>query len=457
MLDLKKVNESKLFDFWKNLCLSLLVVIGVLLLSQLLPYYFSPIIALIGAAVFYTILFNVKVRNESACMVIPYSLFYGMILYSFTLIMINVLYIWGMIELPKELTFFQPPYIPALILNPVCAITLFIIFLRKNSLTLCIDCKFSRGMSMERGTLGTILHRESQFLINNLLILFTVLSILSWVYYFTLYDRTADLNSRDFYIFFWMNLAAFIFDLLYLAARYYNIYLDLKENDEIITEQELNDMSVKTYLRFYVICGNSIYLDRHIVDPKAPYREVIDTPFVTKRNVNGITNAEVNQIISRMTEIDNGMLRFFFGRRNPDLKKHVLIRYFYFLKGEPADYPEMKLKGEWMDFDRVKSIYSRNASLMSNTLLSDLSRMTTVVLTQKIFDEKGFRKVKIKSYQPTYNLQEIRDNDYDFQSDKWLRIAMFNSDSKGFFMHRVWRKMVKQPSEPELNRLNQSN
>lgn len=451
MQDLIKVNGSKFLDFWKNLMYSLLVVMAVLFLSKLLPYYFSPIVALIGAAVLYTILFNGKLKSEYSCMIMPYSLFYCMILYSFVLLAMNVLYIWGMIELPKELTFFTPPYIPALILDPVCAVTLGIVLLRKNSLALCVDCRFDKGSSMERGQLGTILHYESGLLLKNLFILFVLLSIVVWGYYLTLYDRSADINARDTYIFTWINLVTMILYLLFFAARYYNIYLDLKESGNIITEQELNDMSVKTYLRFYVICGNSMYLSNNIVDPKASYREVIDTPFVTKRNVNGITNPEVERIVHRLTDVDNGKLRFFFGRRNPDLRKHILLRYFYFLQGKPEDYSQLNLVGEWMDFDRIKSIYSKNASLMSTTLLADISRMTTVVLTQKLFDERGFRKVKIKSYQPGYSLEEVRDNDYDFQSDKWIKIAMFNSDSKGFFMRRLWKKMVFKDKNNSLN------
>lgn len=72
-------------------------------------------------------------------------------------------------------------------------------------------------------------------------------------------------------------------DVLYFVSRYYNLYLDMKENNEIITPEELNDMTAKTYLRYYVVCGNNIYVDSHAIDPKAVYKEVIDTPFL--RNV----------------------------------------------------------------------------------------------------------------------------------------------------------------------------
>lgn len=451
MKDLDKINSSRLFSFWKNLSLGLLIVLVSMFIAQVLPYYFSPIITLIGAAVLYTMLYNGRIESNPSCMLVVYALFYSMITYAFITIVINILYIWGIFSLPKELTFFSPPYIPSLMYNPICCLVIGFMLIRGNSMNLCNDCKFKNGLSIDRGRFGQLLHKENKVQLFNLFCLFLVMSVIVWVYYFTYYDKSADVNSRDKYIMLWLNLLCIVIDELYFALRYYSIYLDLKEEGNIITEQELSDMTTKTYLRFYVICGNSIYVNTKIMDPRMPYREIIDTPFVTKRNVNGITTAEVNGIISSMIKIP-GHMRFFFGRKNPDLEKHSLLRYFYFLDGTPEDYPEVRLAGEWMDFNRIKNIYNSSPTLMSSTFLGDMSRMATIVLTQKIFDDRGFRKIKVKSYQPTFTLEEIRQNDYDFQDDKWIRVSMFNSDTKGFHMRRLMRKFSKQKQETPWRR-----
>lgn len=429
----------------------MLIVLVSMFIAQVLPYYFSPIITLIGAAVLYTMLYNGRIESNPSCMLVVYALFYSMITYAFITIVINILYIWGIVSLPKELTFFSPPYIPSLMYNPICCLVIGFMLIRGNSMNLCNDCKFKNGLSIDRGRFGQFLHKENKVQLFNLFCLFLVMSVIVWVYYFTYYDKSADVNSRDKYIMLWLNLLCIVIDELYFALRYYSIYLDLKEEGNIITEQELSDMTTKTYLRFYVICGNSIYVNTKIMDPRMPYREIIDTPFVTKRNVNGITTAEVNGIISSMIKIP-GHLRFFFGRKNPDLEKHSLLRYFYFLDGTPEDYPEVRLAGEWMDFNRIKNIYNSSPTLMSSTFLGDMSRMATIVLTQKIFDDRGFRKIKVKSYQPTFTLEEIRQNDYDFQDDKWIRVSMFNSDTKGFHMRRLMRKFSKQKQETPWRR-----
>ena len=109
MQDLEKVSSLQLYSFWKNLSVGLLSIVGVIALSIILPFFFSPIIAILAAALLYTILYNNKLKIESQCMVVIYSLFYCLISYSFISIVLNVLDIWGIISLPKELSFFAYP------------------------------------------------------------------------------------------------------------------------------------------------------------------------------------------------------------------------------------------------------------------------------------------------------------------------------------------------------------
>lgn len=451
MKDLEKVNGAQLISFWKNISVGILVLILTLVFSRIFPFYFSPIIGLLAAAFLYTILYNNKVSRTSSCMVVPYAMFYCIIVYAFVSIILNVLDIWDFIRMPKEFSFFNDPYIPVLILDPICFFILLIIYIRRNRLAICIDCKISKGLSIERGKLGEILNVETRLQLLNLIWIFGLLSAVTWIYYAYFYFKGANVNNRDWYIFVWSNVIIFIIDEIYFASRYYNIYLDLKENGEIITEEELSDMTTKTYLRFYLICGNKIYLNTHVADPYVKGKFVTDTPFVTKRNVNGITISDVNGIIRRMTGYNTGELRFFYGRKSQDITKHRILRYFYFLDGKPEDYPELEIEGEWIDFDTLKFVYQKHPKSMSMIFLTDLSRMATIILTQKIFDENGYRKLRVKSYRPTFDLVEVRDKEYDFQDDKWLRIAMFNSDLRGFHIRKWFDKFRRNSRRNDTN------
>ena len=438
MEDLTKVNSLQLYRFWKNLSIGLLSLIAMLAISRILPFYASPIVAFLCSALLYTLIYNNRISSDGNCVIVLYSLLYCVINYTIATVMLSVLEIWNIVSLPDEFLFLNDPYIPSLLLCPICFLTLIVLYIRRNSLSFCQSCKLKTGGLYERGRNGQIFRYESFYQIKNLIYLFGSLSVLIWSYYQFVFIKLA-LNSRDWYVFTWLSIIAFIIDEIYFIYRYYNLYLDLKENDEIITEEELLDMTAKTYLRYYVICDNKIFLDPHTITPQQTYKEVLDTPFITKRAVNGIPLPEVLSIIQRLTGVKDGELRFFYGRKSPDLKNHSLLRYFYFLDGKPEDYPELPLDGEWVDFDDVKRMYTHTPGKFSPRAISDLSRLATIILTEKIFTEDGKRKSKIKSYSPTFNLRDVRASQLDFQDDKWVRISMFNSDTPFYKIKKLFK------------------
>ena len=180
----------------------------------------------------------------------------------------------------------------------------------------CKDCNLSTSNNSAQNRIGIIFEYESYLQLRNMMLLFGLLSVTIWIYFLVFYIKI-NANARDWYLFTWLTVIAFLLDEVYFLFRYYNLYLDLKENDEIISEQEIDDMGAQTYVRYYVICENNIYVDSHAVEDYSAYKEVIDTPFQTKRSVNGMTADEVKRIITQMTGIVDGELRFFSDARIP--------------------------------------------------------------------------------------------------------------------------------------------
>lgn len=442
MDDLRRVNSLQLYAFWKSLSIGLLVIIALIAVSHALPFYAAPILSLLAVAFFYAMIYTQRVSGDGQCNVVIYALLNSTIAYTFITIILNILDIWHVVVLPREILFMNDPYIPSLLMNPIACVSMFVVYLRRNKLYLCSKCKLKANGLYQNGRTGSIFRYESAYQLKNLTVLFGVLSVLIWTYYLCIYNKLS-VNQRDWYIFTWITIIAFVMDEVYFVYRYYNLYLDLKENDEIISQDELNDMTAKTYLRYYVICDNYVYLDPHTIDPAVDYREVIDTPFVTKRSVNGIPLPEVRTIIKRLTDVGDGDLRFYYGRKTPDLKNHSVLRYFYFLPGKPEDYKDMPVKGEWMDFEDVKRIYTRTPGRFSAMAVGDLSRLATIILTEKIFNENGKRKTKIKSYNPSFNLIDVKNSQLDFQDDKWVKISMFNSDTPFYSIKKLFKAKAK--------------
>ncbi len=439
MEDRKKVSSFQLYMLWKNLAVALAIMIGVVVFTRWLPFFLAPAVALLGAVMLYTQLYNNRARGEQSCMIMTLTIFYCLVVYTFVSIIVNVLYAWGLIMVPGEFIFLNHPYLPNLYLMPISFVIALVMYLRRGHLNLCQECNSKYGSTVERGVYGSILKHETAFQLKNLMFLFGTVAIILWVYYLREYV-SINQNDRDWYVFAWISIIAFFLDELYFAARYYNLYLDLKESDEIITPEELRDMTAKTYLRLYVICGNKVYVDDHSTDPTMPFREVMDTPFETRRTVNGIPASEVKNVARKMTGRD-GELRFFFGRKLASLANHSILRYFYFLDDSEGCPLKLNSEGRWMDFDEIKKLYAATPGDVSNIFISDLTRLVTIVLTEKTYDEHGNRKSRLKSYKPTFSLKDVQDCDIDFQDDKWLKVASFNAGTP-FFHLKKWLKTL---------------
>ncbi len=439
MEEFRKINSMQLYYLWRNLAVALMCIGLVMCGSHMVPYYMAPVVSLILSAMLYTMLWNNSVNGERGCMVVVEAMLYTLVCYTFLSILLVVIQVLDLYHFPNEMIFFNDPYLPSLLLLPTgLAVTLFAL-LFKNRMPAYKRFRMVYGNTHERGYFGHIANKEMDIQLRNLAIVFAVLTAIVWTYYLNVYV-SINRNGRDWYIFVWIVVITVLLDEIYFMIRYYNLYLDLQEHNEIITPEELRDVTARTYLRFYVVCGEYVYFDRNSFDRLNQVKNVWDTPFITKRTVNGIPTTEVKNIVEKMTGQKGGELRFFFGRHLAGVDKHSLLRYFYFLDGDIKDYPDMNADGEWVHFDDVKKIYSQTPLKMASNALNDISRLYTIMLTEKLYDEEGNRKNRIKSYKGNVTFADVRKSRIDFQDDKWIRISQFNSDTRFFKFKKFLRE-----------------
>ena len=90
------------------------------------------------------------------------------------------------------------------------------------------------------------------------MLLFGLLSVTIWIYFLVFYIKI-NANARDWYLFTWLTVIAFLLDEVYFLFRYYNLYLDLKENDEIISEQEIDDMGADRHMSVITSYAKTTY------------------------------------------------------------------------------------------------------------------------------------------------------------------------------------------------------
>ncbi|MDE6021898.1 MAG: hypothetical protein K2G13_00185, partial [Muribaculaceae bacterium] len=358
MEDLRKINSIQLYYLWRNLAISLLCIGIVMGGSHLLPYYMAPVLSLLLCGVLYTMIWNNSVSDQSGCMVVVETMLYSLICYTFISVLIVVVEVLELYRFPNEIVFFNEPFLPSLILIPSSlVVTLYAIFFRK-SMPTYKHFRMQYGNVRERGYFGFLSNKETGIQLKNMAVLFAILACLIWWYYLNVYVNVNQ-NGRDWYVFLWIVIFSVVIDEIYFMMRYYNLYLDLHEHNEIITPEELRDVTARTYLRFYVICGEYIYLDSNAFDRLSQVDGVYDTPYITKRTVNGVPTSEVRNIVEKMTGKKDGELRFFFGRHLAGVDKHSLLRYFYFLDGDISEHKDMEKDGEWVHFNDVKTIYDK--------------------------------------------------------------------------------------------------
>lgn len=443
MKDLQKINLLQLYLFWKNLSISILLLIALLIVSTWTHSIYSIFTAIICAFVIYARIYANKTSHHPTYMLVGYALMMSIIIYTFVIMGISLLQAWGVIEISEHLSIFKGTRtVSILILSPVCFFTLLVVYLRRKKLHRWLDNHFGVNTDVFlKGKLGTLLTRESRNQVMNLMKLFGVLTVINWGYYLFFFYQDS-LSKRDIYVFFWVNLAGLLFYLIYLLVHNYNLDLDLKQNGSLITPEEAGDLEPKNYFRFFVICGERLFVSYECDDPDFTAHKVLDTPFFLSRPGRMPSEDEVLDLAERSTEVRGGTLRYFFGFPAAGLRNHMVLRYFYFLDGEPEDYPQLsEERGEWKTMDELMTINRRRPHALSSYLLADAGRLVTIMRTEKTYDERGQRRYKLKSYVPTFRLADLRNSNVDFQSNKWIDIAALNSDKPFFRLRRFFRSL----------------
>lgn len=445
MKDIFKINSLQIYNLWRNIAYGLVIMALMLLLTYLVPSILTPVISTIAAFVLYMTTYS-NANRRQICLLPPSAIFISILSYTLLLVGLNLANLWiNSFTIPFELVFFTHPFLPVLLLAPVTFVSCVTLLFRGSASSVCTDCILTNGHYRLRGRMGIILHHESRFELRNLALVFGSISVWVWLY-FLLAFNSVNLTARDVFVFFWLPIIVIILDAVYFAIRYYNLYLDLRERDQVVSPQELSNMNMRTWVRYYVICEDNIYLNMNAPDilDEADKRGVIETPFIISRETNSITEDEAASIIRNLTGVRNGKLRFFFGRKSPDNLKHSVIRYFYLLPGETENYPHLNdVEGSWISSNKFKTLYYNSNMRFSPLLNTDMTRLATIVITSKTFNENGERRTKLRQYHPSFNFEELYHSKLDFQDSKWLRVSCFNCDVPHYRFKRLWRSLTR--------------
>lgn len=441
MKELFKINILQLYLFWKNLSIAMILLMALLTISTFMAPILSLGASLLVVLIIYSRIYTNKTSHHPTYMLVGYGLMLSVLIYIFICLALVLIHMWTPLVFSDEFLLLNRPFLPILLLAPVCFVTLTYCYVYRRRLHRRLDRMF--GVDSDyflKGKLGAILTLESARQMRILILVFGLLSVINWVYYVWFFYKDAVTNGKDIYIFFWLNIVVMTIFLIYLLIHSYELNQELKDSGKLITPEEVNRIGDKSYIRYYVICGDRIYLSPDVPSGEYAGQTVVDTPVVYQRNGMIMSDQELIKEAEKLTGI-HGELKFFCAFSTPGINNHVVIRYFYFLDGKPEDYPVLDVPGQWYTFAELQKIRRNRPHGLSSFLIADAMRMLTILNTEKNYDEQGNRRFKIKSYVASLSLDDIRKSDIDFQSDKWIDISQFNADMPFFKLRRFFRNL----------------
>ncbi|MDE7443666.1 MAG: hypothetical protein K2M65_05855 [Muribaculaceae bacterium] len=332
------------------------------------------------------------------------------------------------------------PFISILITAPVTFVVALVVKLSGKSRSFCSDCQFRRGDVNERGFLGKLFKRESDYQLKMLIYLSAFLALATWLYYYLLYINV-NINTPDRFVFRWVPMCIYALSIAYLGVRYVSLWGYYRKVIEDNYERHGNS----TLLRFLIMCGDHIFLQ----DPDADNSNAavgsvddlkIDTPARMYVHAHReMSNHEARNYFTQLSGLtDDFKVRFMYN--SPNFHADCNIFHYACFIDEYEQVEQSSLKGEWFTLDQIQRLSTSDR--VSGLLTAEIMRMYKVCMAWKTYDRDGRRLYKIKHYKPTFRLRDFPKWDVDIDDPHWLFVATNNEDSPFFHVKRLWRKYV---------------
>lgn len=433
----RKILSRGIMSFWTTWAIGIGSLAVLILLAPLFAAKYAPAVAVALIIILIYLERNNSLAKCPACFKVPY-LVQNVLIVSALILIASVVYVntFESFEFTGAPFNVKNPLLPIFVVAPVTALFSFHFMVKQRRSSFCRNCSFQKGEAYTHGIYGILNRRESAFQIKLLFWISASLTVVVWAYYFTQFINI-NINDADMFFLVWMPAGIYVLSLLYLAARYYNLWVYYCVHNGLSEIIGTNG----SVLRFLIIHNENLLLATPTVSTSKPLADdnKVDTPmkivmpFRESLPVNeahsmfvettGIRNAE---IISIYESHDSGMYNNLF--------------HFAAFVDDPNQATEL-IGGEWYSLNEVKSML-RNGDT-SATLVAEFDRIHTIATTAKTYDYRGYRRYNIKSYHPSFHLSDIRNADIDFGDINWLYISTMNQDKPLFRFHRLMSRLLR--------------
>ena len=421
-------------SLWINWALS----VGSLAMTVFLGLYVTklwlPAFALGFAFILMGRINRLNESHSGICNMLPYIAVRILLVTAAVMVAIN-LYYMKFID-PEEYLLGRAnkniPYITILVLAPVTMALSIWGYVMRHNIPFCHRCTVEHGTPHERGFLGRVIDIETRYQLRMLIFLSVIVTLYSWIYYITTYSNV-NMNPSDKYYYIGVPVALYVLSLVYLAMRYFRIYMFYREN--IVGDASSSELT--TILRYILICDDHVFLHKTYLDEET----VIDTPAMVRipyRERMTPYDATIN--FSLVSGIDNNAdIKFLYENSNHHADSNIF--HYLCVIHSRSEVENSRLDGEWFSQHQLERMHAHGE--LSGLLMSEIHRVYTVMMAKKTYDKYGYRLYDIKHYKPTFRLKELEVFDGDFNDPRWLLVAKDNEDRPFFRLRKFWRKHVK--------------
>ncbi|MGM9841423.1 MAG: hypothetical protein ACI31D_04395 [Candidatus Limisoma sp.] len=420
-MDGKKCNNLSYYSpfmIWQNYIIGGMPLALVPVLVFVLPFGICQFLTLIMALGLFAFVRRNRYSRYETCALIPYNAARALFVLTIAYVAIDVIFH----DLPDEKI---KPY-KALIVPIVGILVLLEIYLRAGRTPFCVDCMMRNGSPFERRILGHIYSSENHYLVPRLLFITGLVVVLGWGHWYFAF-LTDYPEWSDSFVFYFLPLIVFVIDALVLGYRYYLLSTFGQEQSSALAGGTKE-------LRVILICGNRVC-----------YREghdgLFDTPFTVNDAFSEIISAGVVREYMNKS-VGESTMKFCYGTIDIRGRKAV-EHYFCFVDSEDVVEQFAADEGvqlQWMEKDEIAANF--RSEKFSPFAVAEISRVFNIMVTSKIFDLSGRRKIKMRGYVPTFSIDEIRNSDVDFSNNRWMILSRFNKGSSFYWLRLLWYKYI---------------
>lgn len=431
-------NVLGIFSMWTTWTIGFGAIVVVLIVSLYVSVIWLPIVSLLCELLVFMLIRHNRVSSTPMCYLLPFIVTRILFWSTIVMIVINMLNYYHVLH-----RFFNPetinqqiPFVILLIISPISFLVSVWADKRGQSITFCDDCIIRHGTSAERGFLGNMFSQEAQYQVKLFVLLFAVLTIISWCYYFFFYVNV-NFNTIDCFVFVWFPVILFLITIIYLGIRYFTLW--------IYYCQDLEGSVVRngsySVLRYIVFCGDSVFLKKPDYN-RDDYR-MLDQRYDTPAKLTIEYNSKLSEYDSEiylkgLTGLTQYELRLLYV--NSNFRVDCNIYHFACFVESEEQVANSRMEGEWFTLPELNKLIEENN--LSNIFISEYNRIYNISMAWKSYDRQGRRLYSMRNYIPTFRLQDIKDWDVDYNDIEWLFVAKNNQDRSFYRIKRFWRRVI---------------